>query len=153
VDASAGSGQAIAEILLVAMRWLHAVAAIVWIGAVIYELLILRPAVDDRLDGRAELALDAAAREMLQTALVVFLVSGAILTFERLSRGAAGGLYVGLLSLKVLLAVAMFQLGFRLRRATGATRVRGLRWLAALGLVIVFLASLLKSVYEQSLLG
>src|SRR5207249_5714000 len=60
---------------------------------------------------------DGAMREIVQTSLIVFLVSGALLTFERLSRGAASATYVWLLVLKVALALVMFQVGFRLRGA------------------------------------
>ena len=140
------------DLLLVAMRWLHALAAVAWLGAVLFELLALRPAFGDGLPPPAQAAVDVATREIVQTSLAVFLVSGAILTFDRLSRGAAGGLYVGVLALKVLLAAVMFQVAFRFRRATGPRRLIGLRWLAALGAVIVLLASLLKSIYERALL-
>jgi hypothetical protein len=92
-------------------------------------------------------------REIVQAAIVVFLVSGAILTFERLSRGAAGTTYVTLLGLKILLSVAMFQVGFRFRGARGPRRVTGLRIMAALGTVIVLLATVLKWLYERALVA
>jgi len=139
------------DLLLVATRWLHGVAAVVWIGAVLFELYALRPALADELPASAEQALDAVTSEIIQTSLVVFLITGAILTFERLSHGAAEALYVWLLALKVLLAVAMYQVALRFRRAKGDRRIVGLRWVAGLGLVILFLAALLKSLYERAL--
>lgn len=141
------------DVLIVAMRWLHAAAATIWLGAVAFELLILLPAFADSPPRPVRDAVDAGMREIVQTSLVVFLVSGAILTFERLSRGAAGTVYVGLLALKVLLAIAMYQVAFRFRRAAGARRVTGLRLVAGLGMVILFLASALKWVYERAMLG
>ena len=140
------------DLLLVAIRWLHATAAVVWIGAVVFELIAIRPAFGDGMPGEARATLDAATREIVQTALVVFLLSGAILTFERLTRNAAGAVYVALLGLKLVLAVAMFQVAFRFRRASGGRRILGLRWVTALGLSILFVAALLKSVYERALL-
>jgi putative copper export protein len=140
------------DLLLVVMRWLHASAAIVWIGAICFELLVALPALES---GQADAILarfDAGLREIVQTALIVFLVSGAILTVERLSRGAAGTPYVLVLGLKIVLAVVMFQVGFRFRGARGPRRVRGLRVLAGLGLAIVLLATALKWLYEQALL-
>ena len=140
------------DLLLVTMRWLHAIAAIVWIGAIWFELFVALPALD-AVEASALLArFDLAIREIVQTALIVFLVSGAILTFERLSRGAAGPTYVTLLALKIVLAVVMFQVGFRFRGARGSHRVRGLQVMAALGLVIVLLATVLKWLYERALL-
>jgi hypothetical protein len=94
---------------------------------------------------------DGAMREIVQTVLIVFLVSGAILTFERLSRGAAGTAYVTLLGSKIVLSLVMFQVGFRFRGARGQRRVRGLQILAALGLVIVLQATVLKWLYERAL--
>ena len=143
----------VTDLLLVAMRWLHATAAIVWIGAIWFELFVALPALAEGQESSPLLAgFDAASREIVQTALVVFLVSGAILTFERLSRGAAGSTYVTLLGLKVVLSVAMFQVGFRFRGARGRRRVLGLRIMATLGLTIVLLATVLKWLYERALL-
>jgi hypothetical protein len=59
---------------------------------------------------------------------------------------------VALLGLKLVLAIAMFQGAFRYRRADGARRVAGLRWVGGLGLLIVFLAAVLKWIYERALL-
>ena len=142
----------LADILIVAMRWLHSAAAIVWIGAVVFELFVLLPAFDGSPPAPVRDTTDGAMREIVQTTLVVFLVSGAILTFERLSRGAAGSLYVGLLGLKLVLAIAMYQVAFRFRRAEGLRRVLGLRWVCGLGMAIVLLAVTLKWVYERALL-
>jgi len=140
------------DLFLIAMRWLHAAAAIVWIGAIWFELFVALPAWASEPPSEILGRFDVAMREIVQTALVVFLVSGAILTFERLSRGAAGSAYVGLLALKLVLAIAMFQVAFRFRRAEGRRRILGLRWVAGLGLAIVLLAVVLKWVYERALL-
>ena len=137
------------DLLLVAMRWLHSLAAVVWVGSSIHELLF-GPTFADKT--RADPAARTMAKEIVETSLVVFLVSGAILTFDRLSRGAAGASYVAVLGLKVLLSVAMFQLAFRFRRATGRRRALGLRWLSGLGAAILLLAALLKTIYERALL-
>jgi len=142
----------VADVLIVAMRWLHSAAAIVWIGAVIFDLFVLLPAYDGAPPTPVREAVDGAMREIIQTTLVVFLVSGAILTFERLSRGAAGTLYVSLLGLKLLLAIAMYQVAFRFRRSEGPRRILGLRLVCGLGMAIVLLAVTLKWVYERALL-
>ena len=142
----------LSDVLIVTMRWLHAAAAAIWIGVVALELLVVLPAFDGEPPPALRDALDVASREIVQTALIVFLVSGAILTVERLSRGAAGAWYVALLGLKLLLAIAMFQLAFRFRRATGQRRVLGLQWIGGLGVAILFLASALKWIYERALL-
>jgi hypothetical protein len=143
----------VTDLLLVVMRWLHATAAIVWIGAIWFELFVALPAIGEGEASALLAGFDAASREIVQTALIVFLVSGAILTFERLSRGAADSTYVLLLGVKIVLSVVMFQVGFRFRGARGQRRVRGLRIMATLGLTIVLLATVLKWLYERALLA
>jgi len=135
------------------MRTLHSVAAMAWIGAVCFELLVALPALGTEPSERLLSSIDVAMREIVQTSLVVFLVSGALLTFERLSRGAAGTMYVAVLVVKIALAVTMFQIGFRLRGRRGSARVAGLRWLAGLGITILLLAAVLKWLYERALLA
>ncbi|MGE3267583.1 MAG: hypothetical protein AB7P40_02475 [Chloroflexota bacterium] len=141
------------DLLLVAMRWLHAMAAIVWVGAICFELLVVQPAWNGNPPTEVLDRFDRAMREIVQTALIVFLVSGAILTFERLSRGAAGSVYVVTLGVKILLSVIMFQVGYQFRGARVPRRTRGLKIMAALGLVIVLLATILKWLYERALLA
>ncbi|MCC7367636.1 MAG: hypothetical protein IT306_04400 [Chloroflexi bacterium] len=140
------------DLLLVVMRWLHAMAAVVWIGTVIFELLVVQPAWDREPPPEVLASFDASLREIVQAALFVFLISGGILTGERLSRGAATTAYTVTLGLKIVLSLVMFQVGYRFRRARGAQRVRGLKILAALGAVIVLLATILKWLYERALL-
>jgi putative copper export protein len=140
------------DLLLLAMRWLHATAAIVWVGAICFELFVVLPALDADQAGEILPKFDAGMGEIVQTALIVFLVSGAILTVERLSHSTAGPAYAVVLFLKIALSVVMFQVGYRLRRARGSRRVRGLQIMAGLGLTIVFLATVLKWLYERALL-
>ena len=141
-----------ADVLLTATRWLHSLATVVWVGAILFELLILRPALGGSLSAQNLAQIDASSREIVQASLIVFLITGMLLTFDRLSRAGADASYVALLGFKVILAIGMFQLGFRLRGADGTRRELGLRWLAGLGLAIIFIASLLKSIFERGLI-
>src|SRR4051812_29037782 len=97
------------------MRALHALAATAWVGAICFELFVVLPSLGDEPSESLLAKMDAAMREIVQTSLIVFLVSGALLTFERLSHGAAGATYVWLLVVKIGLAVVMFQVGFHFR--------------------------------------
>ncbi len=96
---------------------------------------------------------DAAAararfKEVTELSLLVLLATGAVLTFDRLSRGA-GGLYAGVLALKVACAVVAYQFAFRWRRV--GLPVRGLdgRLVLIAGTVTVLLAAVLKAVFES----
>ena len=131
----------LAEALLVALRWLHALAAIVFLGwsAVLW------------LDGPPRGDQPAARqrfKEVTELTLLLFLATGAVLTFDRLSRGA-GGVYAGVLALKVMCSVVAYQYAFRWRRMglpVGALDGR-LVWI--FGAASVRLAAVLKGVSDS----
>lgn len=78
-------------------------------------------------------------------------VTGAVITFDRLGTPRLPLAYPATLGLKVALAVWMFALARglrRRRRASGTTA--GLRVLA-LGLAVMLLAEVLRSIYESAL--
>lgn len=156
------------EALRVAIRWVHGLATVAWVGGSLFYLLALRPAV--RIAGATpafERAVAAQFREIVEASLAVLLVSGAILTFDRLSSGAATALYIGVLSAKIVLALAMcwlaWELGWAGRHRTLTPAVKGVghvgvgRWLAPsrlillLGLVVMLLAVVLRQIFESSL--
>jgi hypothetical protein len=131
----------LAEGLLVVLRWLHAAASIVFLGwsGVLW------------LDGPPRGDTTAARqrfKEVLELSLLVFLATGAVLSFDRLSHGA-GGLYAGVLALKVVCAVVAYQFAFRWRRV--GLPIRGLdgRLVLIFGAAAVFLAAVLKGVFES----
>jgi hypothetical protein len=130
----------LAEVLLVVLRWLHAVASILFLGwsAVLW------------LDGPPRGDASASRqrfKEMTELTLLVLLATGAVLTFDRLSRGA-GGVYAGVLALKVVCAVVAYQFAFRWRRV--GLPVGGLdgRIVLIFGAATVLLAAVLKGVFE-----
>ena len=140
------------ELLLAAVRWFHAAAAAALVGGSAFYLLILAPALR-RGGATAETvqkAVDSGFKELVDLSLVVFVVSGGLLTFERLSGGAASTLYVGLLALKILLAVLLFGWAFRVRRGAG-WQSREARMMVGFGFLVILLASVLKTVYEAGL--
>lgn len=131
----------LAELLLVLLRWLHAGATIVFLGwsAVLW---LDGPPRDDASAARQRF------KEVTELSLLVLLATGAVLTFDRLSRGA-GGLYAGVLALKVVCAVVAYQFAFRWRRV--GLPVGGLdgRVVLIFGAATVFLAAVLKGVFES----
>lgn len=131
----------LAEALLVILRWLHALAAIAFLGwsAVLW------------LDG-PPLGESGKARqrfkEVVELTLVVFLATGAVLSFDRLSRGA-GGLYAALLALKVVCAAIAYQYAFRWRRVGLAVGGLDGRIVLLFGAGTVLLAAVLKGVFDS----
>ena len=130
-----------AEALLVILRWLHGVAAIVFLGWSAVLWLDGQPRGDP---GAAR----ARFKEVLELSLVVFLATGAVLTFERLSL-QPGSLYAGVLALKVVCGVAAYQYAFRWRRAGLPMGALDGRIVLISGAAAVFLAAVLKGVFES----
>jgi uncharacterized membrane protein len=158
------------ELLLIAMRWAHGLATIVWLGGGAYATLIQGPQLR-QLDDRATAARISAATgaefgRWVDVAMIVFVVSGVVLTFDRLSSRGATTQYGIVLALKVALALWMFGIvqGFgarrrgRLRPSPGrVSAVRGAigspRAVLWLGAIVVLLAAILKTLYENALRG
>jgi hypothetical protein len=130
-----------AEALLVVLRWLHGVAAIIFLGWSTVLWLDGPPRGDSSIARQR-------FKEVIELSLLVFLATGAILTFDRLSRGA-GGIYAGLLVLKVVCGVVAYQFAFRWRRMGLPVRAMDGRLVLIFGATTVFLAAVLKGVYDS----
>ena len=131
----------LAEALLVVLRWLHAVASIVFLGwsAVIW------------LDGPPRADPTAARqrfKEVTELTLLVFLATGAVLTFDLLSHGAGNG-YAAVLALKVVCSVVVYQYAFRWRRVGLPVGALDGRIVLFFGAVTVLLAAVLKGVFDS----
>jgi hypothetical protein len=131
----------LAEALLVLLRWLHSVAAIAFLGwsAV---LLLDGPPRGDTAAARQRF------KEVTELSLLVFLATGAILTFDRLSLGA-GGVYAVVLALKVACSVVAYQFAFRWRRVGLPVGALDGRIVLIFGAAAVFLAAVLKGVFDS----
>ena len=166
-DRASKDSMSFTDVLLLAIRWLHAIAAVAWVGGGIFYFLVLRPAV------RASAAQDVPGyaeagrrfRHLVGTAMAVLIITGAVLTISRLTSEHGGLPYIVVLAIKVGLALYMFYLArFHLRpgrideadegagwfrnayrMATGATTV------LVLGVIVFLLADILASLVEQSL--
>lgn len=156
------------DIILLAIRWAHALAAVVWIGGSLFMLLAARPALQSlgAQSGLVARALAAEFRPIVATAIGVLLVSGVILAAQRLTSDAAGPAYIAFLAAKILLSIYAFVIAWRLarRRAEngGGCDKRGGRIrrtllgpgaLAVLGIVVIGLADVLAWLFEQGLAG
>jgi uncharacterized membrane protein len=140
------------EMLLIAVRSAHALAAVALVGGSAFQLFVLAPAL--RLAGPAAESVRARAeagfKEIVDLSLPVFLVSGGLMTFERLASGAAGTVYVAVLSLKLLLSLLLYRWAFQVRRPGGWAGPAA-RYLVGSGILVIFLATVLKTLYEVGL--
>ena len=168
----------ISDVFLLLVRWLHLVAAASWVGGGVFYMLVLRPAIRRAGEGGSTLpaAVGREFRSLVGLCIAVLVLTGAILTFDRLTSPATDAAYVATLAVKVSLAVIMFILAHRARSARrdapgpspeptkdGMLIVRLARRLSgalsggvlilALGVTVLLLADLLKALYESNLAG
>ena len=155
-----------ADVILLIIRWAHALAAVIWIGGSLFMLLAARPALralrnepgNDQASGLLARALSAEFRPIVLTAIGVLIVSGVLLTVDRLTSDAAGMAYTAVLVAKIVLAVYAFVIAWLLpRRANGAGGVAGaLSGPAALttaGVIVIGLADVLTWLFERGLIA
>jgi len=154
--------------ILLAIRWSHALGAVAWVGGGIFYLMVLRPAFQRRDPGQeAHRAIGEEFRGLVNTAIIVLVVTGAILTASRLTLDTVTLPYVAVLVVKVALALYMMAV-MRFRRPSGGghnesgimSRSAGLRAAATsptallvLGVIIFGLADVLSYLFERSLAG
>ena len=158
--------------ILVAIRWLHALAAVAWVGGSIFYLMVLGPA------SRRSVALESQTRDrigeavavefkgLVNTAIAVLLISGVVLALSRLTHDAVSLPYVAVLAAKVALALYMFYtVRFLERRPrsqaeTGAqgdwarwrSRLTGRPAVLATGVVVFGLSDVLDALFERGLM-
>ncbi|MBI3973056.1 MAG: hypothetical protein HY332_17395 [Chloroflexi bacterium] len=102
------------ELVRIGLRTAHALAAVLWVGGSLFFALALIPALR-RIGATAErlelaTAVGREFRRLVRASIVIFLVTGAILAFDRLSRPGVPALYTALLGVKIALALWMFWL-------------------------------------------
>ena len=160
------------DVFLLAVRWLHLIAAVAWVGGSIYYLLVLRPALRSSPDASGPIAAATGTefRGLVTISIVVLVATGAILAFDRLTHPDVDTPYTATLGIKAALSVWMFlQVQVQRRRArvleafaqpeeaprTRMARVRGAfsgyNALVIVGIVIFLLSDLLKVLFEAAL--
>lgn len=152
------------DIVLLIVRWAHAVAATAWVGGSILFAFVLRPAMREEPEAmsRAMRPIGRYYRELVDISVVVIIFTGIILTLIRLTDRAATVTYGVVLGIKIALAFFMFYLVWNLRQTGGRPPqkpawLRRFSWLlgynaiVALGVIIYFLADLLVIVFDNAL--
>ena len=101
------------DVFILAMRWVHVLAALVWIGGSLFYALVLQPTRRKTQDPQVAHFNRALAQEFRSWVILcigVLIVSGAILTLTRLNSGFTTLPYILVLSLHSLLAIIAFLL-------------------------------------------
>ena len=156
------------DVILLIIRWLHLVCAAAWVGGSIFYLLVLMPATRNTTDAAKgwNTAVAAEFRGLVDVCIIVLVVTGAILSFERLTGGVADVPFAVTLGLKIMLTLWMFYLALSLRRRRdrpGASREQEAAptllgrlstrqsMIVILGVVVLLVSDLLKVLYEKAL--
>ena len=157
----------IADYLMLAIRWLHTLAAVAWVGGGIFYLLVLRPAMrrSSPTDRSLAAAIGPEFRSLVNVAIAVLIITGAVLTFDRLTDTFVGAAYAGVLAAKVALACYAFYLVRFLRRssypeepeAAGrwprrlVTLCTGTTAILVVGVIVFLLSELLVELFQVGL--
>ena len=103
--------------ILTALYWLHHLGAVAWVGGGIFYLLVLRPAFRRAAPApETRRAIGAEFRGVVHTAIILLVITGAIMTAAQLTREETSPQYLATLILKIGLAVYMMFLVWRGRR-------------------------------------
>ncbi len=156
-----------ADWLILVARWAHITGALAWVGGSIFFALVLRPVSSAQPDAmRAVIGpIGAVYREIVDISVAAVLVSGIVLMFDRLTGNDATVAWVAVFAVKLTIALWMFYLVWRLRQAgyrpptaQEASGVLGrVSWLLGynalvlFGVIVFFLATLLRELFEKSL--
>ena len=108
--------------ILTALYWLHHLGAVAWVGGSVFYLLVLRPAFQRAAPApETRRAIGAEFRGVVHTAIILLVITGAIMTAAQLTREETSPQYLATLILKIGLAVYMMFLVWRSRRPTPPT--------------------------------
>lgn len=129
------------------LRLGHALAAALWVGsALVYALT---------LSGPSPRPVSPLLRETFGAGVAVFVLTGTVLAFQRLSSAPVPPTYPALLGVKIALGAWMFGLARRLGAAQTESQPRprvAIEWqLAILGVAIYALAIALRAIYEDAI--
>ncbi len=155
--------------ILLAIRWGHALAAVAWVGGGIFYLMVLRPAIRRTrgLPPGTNQAIGVEFRGLVSTAIAVLLLTGVILSVSRLTEDAVTNPYVGVLVVKIVLALYMFYVVRFMRQdsypeeldsvGSGWQRLRGrltgTTAVLVIGIIVIGLSDVLDGLLENALVS
>ena len=149
--------------LILVARWAHITGALAWVGGSMFFALVLRPvstAQPEAMRGVMK-PIGAVYREVVDVSVAAVLISGIVLMFDRLTGNDATVAWAIVFAVKIAIAIWMFYMVWRLRQAgyqpSQAGGIMGrISWLLGynalvfFGVVVFFLATLLRELFEKS---
>ena len=74
------------DVFILAVRWIHTIAGVAWLGGSLFYLFVLKPA--SKKGGGDTASNSAVAREfrsVVDTAVMILIITGVVLAFDRLT--------------------------------------------------------------------
>jgi uncharacterized membrane protein len=160
------------DIFILAVGWIHTIAAVAWVGGSLFYHFVLRPASRKGSDASSSSAIANEFRALVGTAVMVLIITGVVLAFDRLTSKYTDVSYVSVLGIKVGLSLWMFWLAGVLQKRrrsranaslteeersslplTGrAQRVfSSANLIAIIGIIVFLLSDLLQALFEDAL--
>lgn len=156
-----------ADWLILIARWAHITGALAWVGGSMFFALVLRPVISAQPEVMrgAVKPIGSVYREVVDISVAAVLISGIMLMFDRLTGNDATVAWVVVFAVKLTIAIWMFYLVWRLRQAgyqpPASQKSAGifgrLSWLIGynalvfFGVIVFFLATLLRELFEKSI--
>ncbi len=142
------------------MRVAHTVAAAAWVGGSIMYIVVVLPAL--RSGGPAPAIAGKVAdlfKRLVNICIGVLLLSGAFLTFDRLTQTTLGLPYLIVLGLKIAGAIGLFVLAIYIGQSNIRRLAKRSTWLSkvapqlmlTLGILVFVLGALLKQLFEATI--
>ncbi len=157
------------DLILVAIRWGHALAAVAWVGGGIFYLIVLKPAIQQArgLPPETSRAIGVEFRGLVGTAIAVLLLTGVILSVSRLTEDVVTSPYMAVLVVKIGLALYMFYVVRFMRQNSYPeepeppdsrwqrllSRLTGTTALLVTGVVVIGLSDVLDGLLENALVS
>ena len=147
-------------IIFTIVRAVHILAGAAWVGGSIMYLVVVTPALKIGAPAPVIAAQIAAMfKRMVNICIGVLLLSGAFLTFDRLTQTTLGLSYLVVLSLKITAAIVMFIVAIylgqsnirRLAKRTSRLSKAAPQVMLALGIVVFLLGALLNGLFEATM--
>ncbi len=159
----------IVNIFNIAVAWAHLISATAWVGGSIFWLIVLTPSIQKLPSNHKKEILRSISHEfksVVDTSMFILLFTGAILTFNKITPGHIGSLYVLILGIKILLVSYLFYLlrsrrnNFKMSQSIGTknTSRRKLiiltkksNMIVLIGLIVYLISSILSSIFDASI--
>ena len=145
------------EHIITFSRWLQIIVASTWLGVTLIYSLILNPLRKINISYQNLFSeIDIRYREIMNISVIILVISGVIITFERITGNPPPSLWFIFLSIKVSLAVIIMFLSWRLRKNTMTKNNKldnflGYNIILFFGAIIFLIASYLSTILENSL--